>query len=45
MLSHYETWCFLFLGAYMVTKTWLSPWAGVVCGAMIFVLSIIKLVG
>lgn len=45
MMSEYETWCLLFIGAYLVTKNWLSPWAAVVAGAMIFCLSVIKLVG
>jgi hypothetical protein len=45
MLSNYETWCFLFVGAYMITKGPWSPWAGYVCGAFIMVLSIVKLVG
>lgn len=45
MLHNYETWVYLFAGAYMITKGPWSPWAGYVCGGMILCLSIIKLVG
>lgn len=44
MLSHYETWCFLFLGVNLLASRW-NPWASYVCGAFIVVLSLIKLVG
>lgn len=47
MMANFEAWCFLFVGVYMGLKGVppLSPWIGFVCGAMIFVLSLIRIVG
>lgn len=47
MMENYETFCWLFIGAYLGLKQVpaCSPWVGYVAGAMIFVLSLIRLVG
>lgn len=45
MLSHYVEICWMLIGIYILSKPHLSPWIGYVVGAMLLVLSIVKIFG